>query len=158
MEFFKNIKDLEDLKQQYKELCKKWHPDLNQIDTTEKMKRLNLEYSNALKTVKNSKGENLNENEIETNEELAEIVRQTIILEGLITEICGFWIWFTGDTKKHKETLKRIKCKWASKKKAWYWKPFWSKSRGARGNTTLEEIRSRYGSNIVKNKSQFCVS
>ena len=45
MRYFQNIHTIEDLKEQYKQLVKKYHPDVNpDKDTTEDMKQINDEY------------------------------------------------------------------------------------------------------------------
>ena len=78
--------------------------------------------------------------------ELLNTALNTILpLHGLIIEVCGVWIWVTGDTRAHKETLKQANFKWASKKKAWHFRPEQFRSR-SRGKTTLDQIREKYGS------------
>ena len=67
-------------------------------------------------------------------------------LAGLDIEICGAWVWVSGNTKVHKETLKAVGFKYASKKKSWYFRPDDWTSR-SRGNYSIDEIRGKYGSN-----------
>ena len=45
----------------------------------------------------------------------------------------------------HKETLKEIGCKWAPKKKQWFYRPDEHKSYWNREEHTIEEIRAKYG-------------
>ncbi|MCP5115282.1 MAG: J domain-containing protein, partial [bacterium] len=68
-----------------------------------------------------------------------------IDLVGLDIEICGAWVWVTGETFAHKDTLKAVCFKFAGKKKAWYFRPENWKSK-SRGDTTLDDIRDLYGS------------
>ena len=40
--------------------------------------------------------------------------------EGIEIEVCGSWVWVSGDTKPHKERLKALGFCWHSKKHCWY--------------------------------------
>ena len=64
-------------------------------------------------------------------------------------EIVGNWIWVTGNTKPHKEALKGSGFWYASKKKAWYFKPadYVAKSRK---HYSLNEIKAKYGSTKIE--------
>lgn len=67
-------------------------------------------------------------------------------------EICGTWVWIEFDGKPSaevREKLKELGCMWAPKKQKWYWRPPAARRYFARGNTTMDEIRTRYGSESV---------
>ena len=85
----------------------------------------------------------------ETTENYSEAVNEglnkIINLEGLDIEICGAWVWVSGETKRHKEALKEAGFKYASKKKKWYFRPEDWTSR-SRGSLSMDEIRGKYGS------------
>ncbi|HBB9511247.1 TPA: J domain-containing protein, partial [Escherichia coli] len=66
-------------------------------------------------------------------------------LSGLVFEVIGNWVWISGETITHKETLKEIGCKWAAKKKQWFYRPDEHKSYWNREEHTIEEIRAKYG-------------
>ena len=51
MKYFKNIETLEELRKQYKELLKKYHPD-NQNGSTKATQEVNAEYDNLFKVLK----------------------------------------------------------------------------------------------------------
>ena len=161
MNYFTQAKDIDELKAEYKTLCKKYHPDLNiEIDTTSIQQEINKEYEEKLKTATRfskhfNKDIPLTEKDIETEKEIKEIILKTIHLKGLIVELCGRWIWFSGESKKYKEFLKELGCKYAPKKKVWYWRPadakVWRKSKK---KLDLDEIRGIYGSKVfTKNES-----
>lgn len=63
-------------------------------------------------------------------------------------EICGTWVWVSGDTKPVKEGLKAAGFRWAPKKMKWYWKPAGQRSFG-RGKWSMDEIREFHGSERV---------
>lgn len=129
----------EQSKAAYREACKKYHPDVNAAGE-DMMKIINAaydvlkEYSGELKDQQSDYGELLNE-----------ALNAISGLSFIEIEICGAWVWVTGDTKPHKDTLKEAGFKWASKKKAWYFRPEDYRSR-SKGSASLEEIREKYGS------------
>jgi hypothetical protein len=70
---------------------------------------------------------------------------------GLEVELCGLWVWVTGDTKPHKEELKAAGFKWSPNKTAWYYPGVPSFNRTPR---TMDDIRSMYGSQVFTRASQ----
>lgn len=90
-------------------------------------------------------------------DELGEMLRQVIesllnISPDLIVEVCGLWIWVTGETRAHKDEIKTIPgMKWAHEKKAWYYAGVPSFNRQKR---TLNEIRQMHGSQVFSRQQQ----
>lgn len=123
--------------------CKKYHPDINPAGA-EMMKVVNAAYD----VLREHSGK-IDDEQAEYGEMFNTALNSIMPLQGLVIEVCGVWIWVTGDTRTHKDVLKEAEFKWASKKKAWHFRPeqFRSKSRG---KTTLEEIRVKYGSTKPK--------
>ena len=70
---------------------------------------------------------------------------------GLTVEVCGEWVWVSGDTKPHKETLKSAGFKWSPKKVNWYFKPSSCKSFW-RGSTPMDTIKANHGCIRVRAK------
>jgi len=68
--------------------------------------------------------------------------------KGLHIEVCGSWVWVSGDTKKHKDKLKSLGLFYAYKKKMWYLKPAGYKSRKHKP-VDMEKIRMTYGSEVI---------
>ena len=88
-----------------------------------------------------------------TVEEALEQLNQAIPSDADVTvEVCGSWIWISGDTKPCKDNLKRIGCRWSSKKKQWYWRPPGAGRPWFRSSNeySMEEIRNEYGSTQIK--------
>ena len=137
----------ETVKKAYRTQCKKFHPDVNPAGE-EMIKVVN----EAFEVLKDESGNAENE-----QHEYADIFNDALgtvfSVIGLKMEICGAWIWVTGDTMTHKEMLKNASFKWAKKKKAWYFRPADYKSRG-RSKMSLDDIRTKYGSAEVKNGKQ----
>ena len=131
MTYFKNIETLEQLRKAYKDLLKKYHPDNG--GSEEITKAINSEYEQLFKVLKNrhesktagtesktSSYEN-NKYSFEEDEKLREILQKIIHFEGVTIEICGSWIWLSGNTYQYRKEFKEIGFKWASTKKQWYW-------------------------------------
>lgn len=77
---------------------------------------------------------------------LKDVLEILIHLSGLKIELCGKWLWISGNTKEHKEALKAAGCKLATKKKMWYWRPADSASTQKREARSMAFIRKKYGS------------
>ena len=76
-----------------------------------------------------------------------------IIEAGLNIEICGSWVWVSGDTKPHKEVLREAGFKWSNKKLRWYFRPDGYKSRPHQA-WPMEKIKEVYGSKTIKPERQ----
>lgn len=151
MKYFKNCSTIEDLKREYRRLASIHHPDLG--GDLETMKAINNEYDlmfNRLKDVHNAANAGQPERQTtEAPEEFRAIVNALLKCEGLIIELCGSWLWISGETMKNKEALKSSGCKWASKKRMWYWRHEEDGAHHSRGKLSIDQIRSKYGSEIV---------
>lgn len=147
--WFENPTTLEELKQQYKKLAFKNHPDMG--GSTEAMQEINSEYEilcKELATVhKNAEGEYYRSpaDKAEAPEEFIEIIDKLIRMDGIEVELCGSWLWVTGDTKPHKDELKEMKFRWSSNKSAWYFHHGAFRKKGEK-ILSLDEIRGMYGS------------
>ena len=147
MSYFTNCKTAEELKKAYRTWAKKLHPDLG--GNAEEFKQMQNEYEKLWERLKNvhqnAQGETYTKETDETPQEFIHIINVLITLVGVEVEICGKWIWVSGNTKAHKETLKQLKFKWAHKKQAWYYhaEPYKKKSHV---DYTLDEIRDMFGS------------
>ena len=147
---FVKPENLQQLRDQYKNLCFKYHPDVSGFDSTEIMKEINVEYLRLSEIL--AKGTKFYESEMNFSTLYQEKIEILIKLKGLTLEIIGNWLWVTGDTKTHKDILKSLKFNYAPKKQAWFFKnyPYHKKQ----GEKPLDEIRYMYGSRIVSNQSE----
>ena len=138
----------EQVKIAFRNACKKYHPDVNPAGD-DMMKLINAAYA----VLKDFDGD-VKEQQANYSELLNNALNAVIDLFGLSIEVCGAWVWITGDTRTHKEALKASGFKWANKKKAWYYRPADYKSRG-RGKVSLDEIRAKYGSATPTGRSGY---
>jgi hypothetical protein len=144
MTYFKNIQTIEELKKAYRVLAMKFHPDRPTGDLGI-MKIVNNEYDFLLKNLKETA--NVKYNEYEYAENFKNIIDKLIKCNGLIMEICGSWLWVTGNTKENKTILMENGFKWRSKKVAW---SLGDKSKVHHAELSMDKIRNLYGSKIVK--------
>lgn len=92
------------------------------------MKEINAEYELAFNHFKNIYKSKVNDNTTytkettETPEAFKNIINSLIHCEGLEINIVGAWIWLTGCTYPYKDIIKELGFRWASNKKAWYWR------------------------------------
>src|SRR5659263_47136 len=52
-----------------------------------------------------------------------EVISKLIVLDQVLIELIGSWIWVSGNTYKHRETLKKAGLFFAPKKVMWYYRP-----------------------------------
>jgi len=128
-----------DTKTAYYAACKKYHPDINPVGI-EMMKIVNEAYE----ALKDYTGE-IESKQTDYGDLLNDALNAISGIPALLIEICGAWVWVTGETRTYKDRLKEAGFKWAAKKKAWYFRPE-AFSPHSRGTKTLEEIREKYGS------------
>ena len=159
MKYFKNCKTAEELKKEYRKLAMKLHPDIVG-GNGEEFKAMQAEFEKLWERLKdvhqNAKGETYtktSETTTETPKEFINIINTLIRLNGLEVEICGSWIWVSGNTKEHKEVLKQLNFKFAYKKKAWYYHKdkFRKKSHE---ELTMDDIRDMFGSQRYEQKKE----
>ena len=137
-----------DIKRAYRKAAQKYHPDRNHAGL-EMMQLINAAYD-VLRDIEKgveAKGDNNDYGD------LVNAALNAIMGLGLTIEICGAWIWLSGNTKPHKEVLKSAGFIWAPKKMKWYFRPNDFKSRNHKA-WSMDEIRNRYGSDIIKDEQK----
>lgn len=147
---FMGITTLEELKRTYRKLAFMYHPDHG--GNLEQMKELNNQYEELFNTLKNAYNEGKTEDKQmhECPAEFVDIMMNIMDLEGLEIELCGSWVWVSGNTKEHKDILKQNGFMWASKKCMWYWRsPEDAQQNRSRKGTSMDDIRTKYGSDKI---------
>lgn len=160
MTYFKDVNTLEQLRRQYKELLKRFHPD-NANGSTEATQEINAEYDRLFKVLKDRHESKTTDNQDEqsyyntnmydweNDKALREVLQKIINFDGIEILICGQWIWVDGNTYDYKDALKGIGFKWAREKKKWYFHTEAFRKRSHK-SLSMEDIRNYYGSTEVE--------
>lgn len=148
MTYFQNCKTLDELKKQYRRLAMQYHPDRGGDTAT--MQRINAEHDALFEVLKKQHNASADEyhQTTETAEEFRDIITALLNLDGLTVELCGSWLWIGGETKQHKEDLKKFGCRWSQNKQKWYWHHAEPGHKWHRGTASMGEIRRKYGSQV----------
>ena len=162
MQYFKECTTHEEAKKLYRELVKEHHPDAGGDLRT--MQEINAQYAkfqagtakeNAYTRQREAHAQNKKSAaDFHSMDEVEKKIEQAILfavgLSGVDVELMGLWVWLSGNTKEHKETIKawntanpEIKFRWLNNKKAW---AFAGVPSFGRKGSTLDEIRDTYGS------------
>ena len=153
-QWFEGCVDMAQLKARYRELVLKHHPDRGGDTAT--MQVINGEYERLFARMKDAHNASVDE-ERKTNphskkqyttEVPADFIAavDAAIKCGLDVEVCGSWVWLSGDTRPYKETLKAVGFRWSKDKCRWYLAP--TGYRRASG-WSMEHIRMVHGSKWV---------
>ena len=151
IKYFTGCKTLEQLKREYKRLAKLHHPDCGGDDAT--MAAINAEFDELSKRLprETATGETYQprEEEREAPEKFREAVAATLNMDGVTVELCGAWLWVTGNTYPHRDRLKGAGYRFSKNKVAWYWHDENSVSHSKK-RYSLDEIRLMHGSETIK--------
>ena len=154
MKYFANCATLEELRKVYRRLAVQYHPDLG--GDTETMKQINAEYDKTFEALKhrhNAQAAATGSHVIhEAPEKFRQVIEKIITIPGIEIELCGSWVWVSGDTRSCKDQLKAAGCFWASKKKMWYWRAPEDAVR-TRSHKSMDEIRMKYGSEVIATRT-----
>ncbi len=150
MKYFENCITLEEVKEVFRKWCIKLHPDNNPgRDTTKDFQEMKSQYEKAFNrcknTHRNAEGETYSKETEETPEMYADIISRLVNIPDISVELCGSWLWVTGNTRDCKDILKEMHFRFSAKKTAWYFhfEPFRKRSKKT---CTMDEIRNMYGS------------
>lgn len=145
----KTINDLDALKQEYRKLANKYHPDKG--GTTAQFQELQNEYDKLRNKILSgsSLSEDEKQNEIIIDEALRAAINAIISLEGINIELIGKWIWVSGNTYAVRTVFSAAGFKFIKKNNIPYcvYKGVESSSRGG---TDMQDIVKKYGSTPIK--------
>ena len=135
----KEYNTVEELKKHYRELSKKYHPDINE-NGSDAMKTINNEFEILFDIMNKTE---------ETAKQFIDIINNIINLD-ITIEIIGSWIWLSGNTYDHKDIIKSNGFKWANKKKMWYFNPDQNYKKRSKKELSITDIKNMYGFETIK--------
>jgi len=155
--YFENCASLDEARSLYRQLAKANHPDFGGDTAT--MQEINRQWAEYQATGAKANARSRQQAAHEAGkkaaadyhdiDELGEILASKLrellaISPDLVVEVCGLWIWVTGETKAHHAEIKAVEgMRYAFEKKAWYFAAVPSYNRKKR---SMEEIRNMHGS------------
>lgn len=147
MKWFAGIKTVVELRQSYKELLKKYHPDNG--GSLHIMQEINAEYDAVFAILRHQNEtdrKTSNGQETEEDKALRAILNQ-IASYNMDIEIIGNWIWCF-NCYAYKDKLKALGFKYAPKKCAWTWH-YGKYTHHYKKEIPIDDIRAKYGSQKV---------
>ena len=150
--YFEGCTTLDALKARYRIMAKELHPDLHPELGDEPMKELNAQFERLSERLSHVAADGRTEATAEQAEQARAdadayraVIMQIIHLSGIEIELCGAWLWVSGETRAHKDALKAAGLRWSAKKSMWYWRPAEAARRFNRHNHSIDYIRGKYG-------------
>ena len=152
--WFQGCNGLQEIKQRYKELALAWHPDREGGDTAT-MQDINAEYQTIIKNAFYDFTDAKSKMDEEEYIKYPDIIQRLIVIDDILIEIMGTWLWVSGYpikdmTKLHRKELSAAGLIYSGKKQMWYYRPEEAKMYKWKGTKTIDEIRQKYGSKVVR--------
>lgn len=141
---------LNDIKQLYRQLASKHHPDKG--GDTETMQLINNAFDEFCTYFAGNESLTVNNKDSAVGIDF-EFIVQLKSLAGIIIEVCGYWVWLSGNTYLHREIISSLGFKFSGAKKMWYWFPTIDISTFKRGCKSMKIIRKQYGSKIIETEN-----
>jgi hypothetical protein len=157
MKYFLEQKTIEDLRTDFHRLCITMHPDKggNHADFIEMKK----EYDSLIeRSVYLSNRSDINENKEPRHsaiheKEISDMLEKIFSVPGITIELCGSWIWISGNTFAVKSQLFALGFRFSGTKKKWYFSPYMSTER-KRGVYSMKKIYQKFGREVVESDAK----
>ena len=155
--FFIDCYTIEAVKNCYRDLAKKYHPDLGGDTAT--MQAVNAEYADAMRrAIANEENEYQRDRATAGFEPLREAIEFAVTLpENVSVIIRGFWLWLEGETYFCKDRIKSFTSadekhfRWSKHKQSWYFAAVPSMNRSGH-RYSFEEIEAIHGREVVSER------
>jgi len=150
--WFEGLNSPQEIKNMYRELAFEYHPDKG--GKTEVMQEINTWYHRSLKKCDNIEfGEYKYSYDWKRESDLADKIVEVVNIEGVTVELCGIWLWITGETYPHRVFLKNLGFKYSGNKKAWYYHRGVYRKQHNR-TFTMYQIRESFGSKVLSDEQE----
>ena len=153
-----DLGSFEGMRAAYRRLVMEFHPDKHHANEAEKwtelFKALQNEYDEVLQGISGEAYETERTSyakEKTIQEKLEELMR----IPGIVIDLCGCWLWITGDTFNAKDTLKALGFKWSKSKKSWCWGLTMTDRKKQRAKySKLEDVYNAFGRESFKSADE----
>lgn len=152
-DYFKDCRTLDEARKTYYRLAMKFHPDKGGDE------ELFKELANQFHSFKPSQLKYEKEFNDWSSKAYADIIVALMEIPDITIEICGSWIWISGDTRTRKNLIKLAPTNdyyqrgFSAQKAMWYFSPRGYKKRSAE-ELDMETIRNIYGSDAFRSRQQ----
>lgn len=151
LKYFADCRTKEAARSMFLKLCMVMHPDKG--GSCAKFVEMKNEYEKIMPHLPSEPKDKPEwKTEQETAEETAiyDEVYQAVVealsrLSGIGVELCGAWLWISGETYENRAALKSAGCFFSSQKKMWYWRPAEYQRRFNRRSMDIDDIRDKFG-------------
>ena len=75
-------------------------------------------------------------------------------IPGVVVEICGCWLWITGETYNARQRLYEAGAKYSKQKKCWYWAHDMQRGKVRGKYNNMRKIRERFGSAVYRSNAE----
>ena len=160
LKYFSGITDIKDIKPKYKELAKKFHPDVNK-ENEQKFKELTNEYEyiqkeyvflfSKLKDEYNADEKHKDRPIKEMPEEFIMIYEALKGMEGVILDVRGRWLWLIGNTVAYEKEIAKLGFKYKKVTDEWYKGEYLGKRHKP---WSQKDIIDKHGSTLYKPQIQ----
>jgi hypothetical protein len=157
MKYFADGLTIEECRKQFRELCLQLHPDKG--GKHEDFIAMKNEYDIAIKLLAALEAGNANrENRktrftFESEKALREKIEELLNIPAITIEICGSWLWISGNTFPVHDRIKAAGCKFSGAKKLWYFAVDMAQGR-VRGRYSMAKIRNKFGSMTIESEAE----
>ena len=141
-----------DIKQLYRRLASINHPDKG--GNTETMQLINTAFAELCKYFETNQTLDINEEHEQNANFDFSFLDSLKTMSGVIIEVCGYWVWLSGNTYPYKEAISNLGFKFSGAKKSWYWSPTIDTTSFKRGSKSMKNIRKEFGSTIIQSESK----
>ena len=142
--YFQGVyKTIQEVKQEYRKLAFKYHPDRLNGDV-QVMQEVNNEYDVIIKEVASKQDKEVKINDTLENNFKSIIMELAKLPDDVTVAIVGWYVWIDGNTKPHKELLAKLGCHWSSNQKKWYYNGIKHKARAC-SKKSWSEITTYFG-------------
>lgn len=148
-QWFKGLGTVAAIKNLYRILARKFHPDCGGDNHT--MSQINAEYEWVLKECDGQtfRDEQDQEHTYHYNATVERAIMDKIAdllklhMDDVQIYLIGTWIWIVGATRPYKDDLKEMGCWWNGRRNAWTWHQ--GQWHGRHSNGSLDDLARTYG-------------